>query len=695
MYRLALLGIVVGIAAVSCAGPGGVERDGRRYGVTRGVFHGRWWNYYERGCSYLAGGFHKEAEADFTRALNGRGRDAWQARTYGLHFVEYFPNRELGIVFYKDGRLDEAERSLRDSIAAVDTDRAQQYLALVLRAKIAKGMLRDAAAPALTAALAGASPLVTQPEVAIDIDARDVTGVASVLVNGKPLLQGRSAAEVKKQDVLMLAEGAHEIVVESGDLADKMTRETLHVEVDLTGPTVGVFEPLDGLVTQEAAVTLKGVAVDKNGVAAVALDGKALPGAESARMEFTTQLPLQPGENTFVVTAKDRAGNETRTAIRVYQGDSAAPAARLWRLRETNPQALIVAQAGDAPPAVSAAPGAAAPVAVTLKSPSPDRPYRHNKTLCISGEAVAQTRVAALTINGEPLTELTGAPKESFNRRIPLEPALGAGGEATVPVAIVARDDQGREAVRNVDVRVRPVQLDQVESKMPVAVLAFSGTDVDAATAEMLRLVTEKAIVDGNRFRVLDRTRLQDVLNEQQLAAALANPDDAIALGKLTNAHVFLVADVLPREQHGLELMARVVSTETSDIVATLDAFIADPGDAVQVAKACADMAAKLATLFPRLSGELVAVREKPDGAEMLVNWTKEDGVREGAYMLVVEETEPWLDAATGEVLAPGEMAEVARGRIENVMQTGSRARAVRREQESTKIEQGMAAVAM
>lgn len=689
-----LLGILISVLAVSCAGPGGVEREGGRYGVTRGAFHGRWWNYYERGCSYLAGGLNSEAQADFLKALNGRDRDAWQARTYGLHFVEYFPNRELGIAYYADGRLDEAERSLRASIAAVDTDRAQQYLALVLRARIASGALRDDAAPTLDATLADAAPLISNPSVLLDIHARDDTGVATLRVNGVSLVQDKSAPEIKKQDHLFLPEGVHDIVVESGDLADKTVKETLHVEVDLTGPTVGLFEPRDGLVTQDAAVTLTGVAVDKNGVVSVALDGKPLPGLTAApRMQFGATLMLHPGENIFIVAAHDRAGNETRTAIKVYQGDSAAPAARLWRLREMNPQALRLAQAVDAAPAVPDA--AALPVAVTLKSPSPDRPYRHNKTLCVSGEAVAQTRLASLTINGEPLAELTGAPKESFNRRIPLEAALGASGEATVPVAIVARDDQGREAVRNIDVRVRPVQLDQTESKMPVAVLAFSGTGVDAATAEMLRLVTEKAIVDGNRFRVLDRIRLQDVLNEQQLAAALANPADAIALGKLTNAHVFVVADVLPRDQHGLELMARVVSTETSDIVATLDAFIAEPGDAANVARACGEMAAELAALFPRLSGELLAVRDKPEGAEMLINWTKEDGVREGAYMLVVQETEPWVDAATGEVLAPGEMAEVARGRIENVMQTGSRAKTVRREQENAKIEQGMAAVAM
>lgn len=145
-----LLGLVAGLIVAGCAGQQVLTKNGQEYGATKGVFHGRWWNYYERGVSYLAGEFYTEAEADFRKALEGRSRDTWQARQYGLHFTEYFPNRELGVVCFKTGRLDEAEKCLQDSLAQVDTDRAQYFLAEVKRAKIAKGELKDTSAPALT-----------------------------------------------------------------------------------------------------------------------------------------------------------------------------------------------------------------------------------------------------------------------------------------------------------------------------------------------------------------------------------------------------------------------------------------------------------------------------------------------------------------------------------------------------------------
>lgn len=458
-------------------------------------------------------------------------------------------------------------------------------------------------------------------------------------------------------------------------------------------------------MTESTLTRIEGTTIDKNGVVSVALGARIVAESRAGdkRLEFATDLPLASGENSFIVMAKDVAGNETRSSVKVFRGKPGSVAARLWLLKQYAPRLLQLARV-DGPGvfpgflfgAEEVTEALKHGVRINLKCPVPEKPYRHNRTLRISGDAISGTKIASLTINGEPFENLTGAPKESFNKRIPID--LDEDGETTVKVLIVAKDTEGNEATKEFEILIRPITMNSRESKMPVAVLAFAGRGIDPATSDMLRVTAEAKLIEAERFRIVDRTRLQDVLNEQQLAAALANPNDAIALGKLTNAYVFLVADVFERGQKGLEIKARAISTETSDVLATLDVFIDDKTDSAKIDAGCRALADQVAKAFPRLSGELMAVKDKPDGAELLVNWTKEDGVREGMYLLVVKEDEPWVDDTTGEILEPGEIVEVCRAKIQSILSSGSKAKAVKpadAEGEDVKLEKGMAAVSM
>lgn len=687
MGRCVFAILIAGVIAGGCAGSrdSAYERDGVRYGVTEGVFRGRWWSYCERGNSFLAGRFYEEAARDFQVALRGRATDSWRARTYGLHFVAYFPNRELGVAYYHLGRLDEAEDFLTHSLSQIDTDRAHYYLKLVRKQQIAQGLLEDLEAPRISVSVP--EILAGTPWVRVALEARDDIGIAGVTVNGRILPQRGAPPALALETEVALAEGQNAITVAVRDLAGKETTETRQILVDMTGPTIGLFAPVEGLVTEDAVVRIQGAAVDRSKVAAVSINGKALRrDAAQNRVGFDVEVPLRGGENLFVVSATDTAGNETRSAVRVFQGAPDGAEARHWLLRQKHPNGVRLAHAGGAALSLLTAVEDAG-AQIRLKSPDPARPYRHNRTLCIAGEVITPDRVAALTINGEPFVDLVGAPRESFNKRIP----IAAADTDRMPIDIRAEDVSGVQVTQHFEVEVRPVALAARESRMPVAVLAFAGQGIDPALGALLRTTTEAALMTQDRFRLLDRMRLQDVLTEQQLAEALGDPAQAIRLGKVTPAHVFLVADIFPRDQQGVEIKARVISTESSEITATLDAFIDDRDNRAAMAEGCASLASQLAALYPRLSGEILSVR----GEDMLLNWTREDGIREGAYCIVVQEEAPWVDENTGEVIEPGEFVAIGRGQITGVLQNGCKARAVERNEKETRFESGMPAVTM
>ena len=696
--RHVFLVVLLGIAAWGCATTQGVVREGKEYGVTRGVFHGRWWNYYERGSSYLSGDFFQEAEADFKQALQARSKDVWQARTYGLHFVEFFPNRELGVTYFRMNRLDEAEKYLKLSLEQMDTDRAHHFIDQVKRAKIAKGEIKSETPPTLETSIQDGAIMATR-DVPVEIHASDTVGVAQVNINGATIPQRGSAEKITMKEKVLLTEGTHEIKIEAGNLADKGATKTVKVEVDLTGPTIGIFTPTDALVTEAALTKLEGTTVDKNGVTSVAMGQRVIAQSKGVeKLPFATELPLTDGENSFMILARDVAGNQTPAMIKVFKGKPGSASARLWQLKQRAPQLLKFAQAGDLAGIIATltqsqapAPGAEGPT-INLISPSPDKAYHHDKTVSVSGEVVVGTKVASLSINGEPFTTLTGAPKEVFNKRISLGADALKQGEAKVKISVKAQDDQNRETVKEFDATVKPVLYDSKESKMPVAVLAFEGKDVDPVLAANLRTTTETKVFERSRFDVLERARLQDILTEQKLAAALANPNDAISLGKMSTAYVILVAEVYKRDEKGVEIKAKAIDTETSSILEVLDVFVEDKD---KIDAGCANLADQFIKKFPRLSGELMAVREVAGGAEMLVNWTKDDGIREGAYLMVVHEEASQGGGDWGAIAGAPDVKALCRAKIQKILPNAAQGKVVNLTVEGIKLEKGMAAITM
>lgn len=110
-----------------------IEKDGKRYGVTNGLFKGQWWHHYERALSFAEGGFWKEAKLDLKEAIRLRKGDKKRAKAYSGRYIDYFPHRELGIIYYKQGRFQEAVRELKTSLSTEKSSQAESYLKLAVK----------------------------------------------------------------------------------------------------------------------------------------------------------------------------------------------------------------------------------------------------------------------------------------------------------------------------------------------------------------------------------------------------------------------------------------------------------------------------------------------------------------------------------------------------------------------------------
>ncbi|MBI3988786.1 MAG: ABC transporter substrate-binding protein [candidate division NC10 bacterium] len=88
----------------------------------------RWWNHYDRAKGYAERGLWVQAVEEYKKALSQDSTDRRRARTYGVHFIEYFPHRNLGIAYYHLKQWDKAVEELTISLSQEETPEAREFL---------------------------------------------------------------------------------------------------------------------------------------------------------------------------------------------------------------------------------------------------------------------------------------------------------------------------------------------------------------------------------------------------------------------------------------------------------------------------------------------------------------------------------------------------------------------------------------
>ena len=148
---------------------------------------------------------------------------------------------------------------------------------------------------------------------AIKIDSGEAVGNTSPGVVASPVEGGYDVTYTPQS---VLSDGAHAITVNvsdnDGNAANQATR---NITVDTVAPTLNVTSPAEGLVTNQAALTVSGTTNDAtSGPVTVAITlNSADQGAVTVQSNgsFSKAITLAEGDNVIVITATDRAGKST------------------------------------------------------------------------------------------------------------------------------------------------------------------------------------------------------------------------------------------------------------------------------------------------------------------------------------------------------------------------------------------------
>ncbi|QTA78795.1 Caspase-like domain-containing protein [Desulfonema limicola] len=324
LYKLSYLSLILLFFGILFAGcqplsenmP--VKKDGKVYGITDGAFRHRWWNYYERGVSFMAGEFWIKAEKDFRAAIAQWDNDQRRIRTYGRHLINYFPHRELGVSLFHQKKYLEAIHELEASISSEKTAKAQYYLDKVRKVWIEQEYL-DKHPPQIKLSLSGHTTLSNQFKINVHGKATDDTFVKEISVNGEPVRIDLSQPVFEFNNSVSLKPGKNSIIAEVQDITGKTVTEKMEIFCDRTGPILNIDSLLqDGI----EHYILKGYAHDQSGIREIRVNGIKLPDSSGMEISLNHRLSFSGSIKTAEIMAEDMAGNKTFGKIKLNPADN-------------------------------------------------------------------------------------------------------------------------------------------------------------------------------------------------------------------------------------------------------------------------------------------------------------------------------------------------------------------------------------
>jgi hypothetical protein len=594
--------------------------------VTAGAFRGRWWNHFERGVSYADGRLWKQAEEDFQQALRQRATDQRRARTYGMHFIDYFPHRELGVVLFHQGRYEEAIRELEASLGTEKSAKAEFYRDSARQALI-KQQQSDVAPPHLDVGSPLPDVLTNAFAVVVSGVARDDTFVKAVRVNGISVRVDTAAPEVHFAVEVPLKPGKNIIRIAAADLSDKQTVVERTLQVDREGPVLSIDEPMAGAAPHGAGVRLRGTAYDDSGLSDILVNGHPILKAPAREVHFDYRVPAAPVLDKLVILARDRAGNRTSAEIDLTPQAAAASAVLVASL---DPFRVALFDKVTSAPDLT-------PPSIEIKGCTADQTTFLDQVY-LEGVARDDGGIGFLAVNGRTVVRTPGK-HIYFSFLAQLDPGENC-------FVTEARDLAGNRTEHKVCFHREVQKVHDVGSRLRVALLPLEHRGVPGGAAAALEEVLLAELAGGRRFHLVERRRLEEILREQRLGASeLADQHAAIRIGKILAAHCVFMGTVLEREG-SLEIFLHVVDTETSLILTAVDVYGEDVSPET-LRLLCRGLVIKLLDELPLVEGVMIAVR----GSQGVVDLGRDKRVKKGMRVIIFEEGEPVRHPLTGMVL--------------------------------------------
>lgn len=597
----------------------------------------------------MEGQFHQEAISDFASAIDQRKKDQRMARTYGMHFIDYFPHRELGIVFFEVGNLEQALRELELSLDQYPTSKTRFYLD-----RVRKGIIqqegKEVVPPSIRLDMETNEIWTRDDPVFLTGTVEDENYVSTVSVRGLPIFMEGSEKRVTFREKLRLSQGRHLIIILAENLGGKTTRRSVLIHVDRQGPLITLEEISREQAHQGKTIKVRGSLYDEAGVVQFAINGIAIPIKKDTEIFFEETVTAD--NNLIEVFARDTLGNETVASIPIGR-----------KILSSSESVLLACSDCDLSGDLMAAifgPKDTRPPEIKLKGWTNEQTVYLEK-IYIEGQVTDEKKIVELTVNNAPVLKREGR-LIIFGYFVELQ-------EGENLISIKSTDEAGNMTVKKIIIRREIPAALKLDQRMSVSIMPFElrGIISDAGLTFQDNLIN--SLIHRDRFRVLERNLLETILEEQKLSRTkLVDQSTALKLGKLMAAQSIITGSIV-ETRNGIEIIARFIETETSEILDTEDIY-GEGKDFVAFRELAEGMALKFHRKFPLVGGIIIDKK----GNYIITDMGEEKiGIQK---RLIVYREEPVVHPITAKVL--GADSEIlGRARVKQVSPEMSKAELV------------------
>jgi len=507
----------------------------------KNIFRGLWYHYYQRGLSSMENEQYDLALKDFQSSISQRPdrcEDQRMLRTYGTRFIDFFPHREMGVIYAIQGMNDISELKLKRSIQNEPSEKAYYYLDKVRKRLFFEQNIKDNL-PQISYTINGKiwdddHPFGTNSEV-LDISGTIQNNffISELSINHEHIFIDHSKKLLSFRKIYTLPEGLHRIQILAKNLLGRQNKRTLVILIDRTGPVVA----LSG-VDQKS--TLKGYLEDESGILSLMINNKLIPVKNESKAWFT--YSPEKNEKKISLIAKDSYGNQTIAFIK-YDLDA-----------NLNEPILLAQNSND----------------ITTKvCQSIEHNCHHinmelyglkqetvvfSESIHIEGMVVNKNnKKMSLSINGDIILRSSDE-QLFFNHPVHLKP-----GKNTIIVQAV--DHSGRACTKKMTIFRQIPEIMKAKYKMPVYIDQFYLFDEEEENnlADRIKHLVISKSIEKNRFRVIPSL---EILNNEK------GENDALIVGGYAY-----------QTKLGIEVVANVTNVTTREIYYTKDVYVESKND--------------------------------------------------------------------------------------------------------------------